>query len=69
MAEIDWVLLRELADEFGYWPATTEPADIQRRRRLNAALGAPHLHSLLPMRGSTSDGQHQMRFPTFVKSV
>ena len=44
MAEIDWVLLRELADEFGYWPATTEPADIQRHRALNAALDkAPDL--------------------------
>ena len=30
--------LRELADEFGYWPATTDEADIERHRRLNAGL-------------------------------
>ena len=33
-------LLRELADEFGYWPATTDEADIERHRRLHAAADA-----------------------------
>ncbi len=35
---LDMALLRELADEFGYWAATTDEADIERHRRLNAAL-------------------------------
>ncbi|HET9565195.1 MAG TPA: hypothetical protein VFP27_11995 [Mycobacterium sp.] len=47
---LDMALLRELADEFGYWPATTDEADIDRHRRLNAALDRnyrPHrLHHL-----------------------
>lgn len=30
--------LRKLAAELGYWPATTNPEDIDRHRRLNAAL-------------------------------
>jgi len=28
--------LRELADEFGYWPASTNEADIDRHCQLNA---------------------------------
>jgi hypothetical protein len=38
MAELDMEKLRELAAELGYWPATTDPEDIDRHRRLNAAL-------------------------------
>lgn len=40
MAELDMALLRELAAEFGYWPATTRPEDVARHRRLNKALDA-----------------------------
>lgn len=40
MAEIDWVRMRELARELGFWPATTNPEDIERHRRLNKALDA-----------------------------
>ena len=29
---LDMALLRELAEEFGYWPATTDEADIERHR-------------------------------------
>jgi hypothetical protein len=29
------VLLRELAAELGYWPATTDEADIERHREHN----------------------------------
>ena len=32
---LDMALLRELADEFGYWPATTNAADIERHREHN----------------------------------
>lgn len=47
MAEIDWARLRELAEELGFWPATTNPEDIERRRRLNKALdAAPGLDKL-----------------------
>jgi hypothetical protein len=35
MAELDMARLRELADEFGYWPATTDEADIERHRQHN----------------------------------
>lgn len=38
MAEPDLTKLRELAAEFGYTPATTNPEDIERHRRLNKAL-------------------------------
>lgn len=37
---LDFKRLRELADEFGYWPATCDPKDIERHRRLNKALDA-----------------------------
>lgn len=40
MTEVDGPKLRELAQELGFWPATTEPADIERHRRLNKALDA-----------------------------
>ena len=40
MAELDWARLRELARELGFWPATTNPEDIERHRRLNKALDA-----------------------------
>ena len=42
MAESDMARLRELAAEFGYWPATTDEADIERHRRDNAADKARH---------------------------
>jgi hypothetical protein len=35
---VDTKKLRELAQELGYWPATTDTEDIARHRRLNAAL-------------------------------
>ena len=35
----DAQLRAELAAEFGYYPATTDEADIERHRRLNAAPG------------------------------
>jgi len=38
MADLDMEKLREYAEELGYWPATTDPEDIDRHRRLNAAL-------------------------------
>ena len=37
---LDLKKLREYAEELGYWPATTRPEDIERHRRLNAALDA-----------------------------
>jgi len=37
MAELEMARLRELADEFGYWPASTDEADIERHRQLNAS--------------------------------
>lgn len=40
MADLDMKLLRQLAAELGYWPATTRPDDIERHRRLNEALDA-----------------------------
>lgn len=39
---MDMKKLRELADELGYWPATTNDEDIDRHRRLNAALDKAH---------------------------
>ena len=42
MAELDMARLRTLADELGFWPATTDPADIERHRRDNAADKARH---------------------------
>ncbi len=39
---LDMALLRELAKEFGYWPASTHQADIERHRRDNAADKARH---------------------------
>lgn len=39
--------MRELAEELGFWPATTNPEDIERHRRLNKALdAAPGLDKL-----------------------
>ena len=47
MAEIDWARMRELAEELGFWPATTNPEDIERHQRLNKALdAAPGLDKL-----------------------
>ena len=37
VADLDMARLRELADEFGYWAATTDKADIERHRQLNAS--------------------------------
>jgi hypothetical protein len=37
-------LQRELAKEFGLYPATTNPEDIERHRRLNAAAEAASAH-------------------------
>lgn len=38
MDEQTKALRREIAAELGYWPATLDPADLDRHRRLNAAL-------------------------------
>jgi hypothetical protein len=38
--EHDKRLRAELAAELGYYPATLDPEDIERHRRLNAALDA-----------------------------
>jgi len=35
-------LLRELADELGFCPATTDEPDIERHRRLNAIPDGTH---------------------------
>jgi len=40
---IDPESLRELAAEIGFWPATTEEADIARQRR-SVTVYPPHLH-------------------------
>ena len=40
MGELDWAKLHELTEELGFWPATTNPDDIERHRRLNKALDA-----------------------------
>lgn len=37
---MDTLRLRELAADLGFWPATTDPDDIARHRRLNDALDA-----------------------------
>jgi len=39
---LDMALLRELAKEFGYWPAGTHEDDTERHRRDNAADKARH---------------------------
>jgi hypothetical protein len=38
MTELNMEKLREHAAELGFWPATTDPEDIDLHRRLNAAL-------------------------------
>lgn len=38
-SELDKRLRADLAAELGYFPATLAPEDIDRHRRLNAALG------------------------------
>ncbi len=61
MADLDVKLLRQLAAELGYWPATTRPDEIERHRRLYEALDAApdldttankfaHLHRLAAVR-------------------
>lgn len=42
MSELDWDLLRKLVAEFGFWPATTDPDDIERHRRQCADADAHH---------------------------
>lgn len=43
-SERDRLLRAELAAELGYFPASLDPVDIERHRRLNAAAdGAPSL--------------------------
>lgn len=42
MPALDLALLRELAGEFGFWPATTDPRDIERRRRRCGQTDAQH---------------------------
>ncbi|BBX86916.1 hypothetical protein [Mycolicibacterium aubagnense] len=37
---LDMKLLRQLSLELGFWPATADPEDIGRHRRLNKALEA-----------------------------
>jgi|GEM_PF-5504708 len=39
---LDMALQRELAKEFGFYPATTNPEDIERHRRLNAIPDGTH---------------------------
>lgn len=39
---MDMKKLREFSEELGYWPATTNPEDIDNHRRLNAALNKAH---------------------------
>lgn len=47
MGNLDMAKLRELAAELGYWPATTDEADIDRHRRLNTALDkAPDMETV-----------------------
>ena len=50
---LDMGTLRELAAEFGFWPATTHPEDIQRHREhnRNADRFAHHYHSPCPRCG------------------
>ena len=53
---IDTERLRELAAELGFWPATTDEADIERHGRLNAALDRnshPHRSDHLKRAAST----------------
>lgn len=40
----------ELAAEFGFFPATLDPVDIERHRQLNAALDATPTWKRLPVR-------------------
>ena len=63
-------LLREPADEFGYWPATTDEADIERHRRLNAALDRnyrphrwDHLTAAHNKSGNTPEGTDDRKAP------
>jgi hypothetical protein len=39
---LDMRRLRELAVEFGFWPATTDPDNIERHRRQSAEADANH---------------------------
>ena len=39
---LDMALLRELAAEFGFWPATTDPDNIERHRQQSAEADAKH---------------------------
>ncbi|MCH9669009.1 MAG: hypothetical protein K0U76_17440 [Actinomycetia bacterium] len=69
MTELDVALLRRLAAELGYWPATTRPEDIERHRRLNEALDAAldlgktakkfaHLHRQSAIRARAGTAAH-----------
>ena len=42
MAELDMAKLRELAAEFGFWPATIDPEDIECHRRQSVEADANH---------------------------
>ncbi len=44
MAELDMARLRELAVEFGFWPATTDPDDVGRHRQLNERFDRMNAH-------------------------
>lgn len=79
-AEPDLTTLRELAAEFGYTPATTNPEDIERHRRLNKALDAApdlektmkkfaHLHlEWLRRQGEAAPGGNQPMLAMYVHS-
>jgi hypothetical protein len=67
MTELDKVKLRELAQELGFWAATTNTEDIERHRRLNKALDAApdlektakkfaHLHKQAEQRAAEPKG-------------
>ena len=45
MAELDMAKLRELSLEFGYWPATTDPDDIERHRQNNERFDRMNAHN------------------------
>jgi hypothetical protein len=40
VAELDMAKLRELAAELGFWPATTDPEDVERHRQQSAEADA-----------------------------
>lgn len=52
---------RELVAELGFWPATTDPEDIEWHRRLNAALdAAPDLEAVAKKFAHLSPRRHPL---------